>query len=171
VNAPQTVKLQLGLWHGALGGMMDDCDDAVLHKTLPQATISSIASIYAHTVFAEDFIAQGMLQGKAPLFHSGGWEAKTGMPMPKTPELNPEWAAGVKMDLPAFREYAKTVHAATNAYLDTVSDADLQAKVQTPLGEQTRDWVIANILGTHVPQHTGEIAALKGVQGLKGLPF
>ena len=25
--------------------------------------------------------------------------------------------------------------------------------------------------GWHFPQHTGEIAALKGVQGLKGLPF
>lgn len=171
MNAPQTVKLQLGFWHGALGGMMDECDDAVLHKMLPQATISSIASIYAHIVFAEDFINQGLLQGKPPEFHSGGWEAKTGVPMPGTPELNPEWAASLKMDLPAFREYAKAVHAATNSYLDNVSDADLLAKVQTPRGEQTREWVIANVLGTHVPQHAGEIAALKGVQGLKGLPF
>ena len=31
--------------------------------------------------------------------------------------------------------------------------------------------VVSNILGWHMAEHTGEIAAVKGVQGLKGLPF
>jgi hypothetical protein len=30
---------------------------------------------------------------------------------------------------------------------------------------------LANVLLWHVCNHSGEIAALKGVQGLKGLPF
>lgn len=171
MNTPQTVKSQLGLWQGALGGMMDECDEVALHKTLPQSTVTSIASIYAHAIFSEDFITQGMLQGKPPIYKTDGWEAKTGVPMAATPEMNREWAATVKMNLQAFREYAKAVHAATNTYLDSVSDADLQAKAQTPIGEQTKEWVVANLLGTHLPQHAGEIAALKGVQGMKGLPF
>ena len=171
MNTQQTVKMQNALWQGSLGAMMDECDEGALHKTLPQATVTSIASIYAHAIFSEDFITQGMLKGTAPIYKTDGWEAKTGVAMPATPGMNPEWAATVKMDLPAFREYAKAVHAATNAYLDSVSDADLQTKLQTPIGEQTKEWVVANLLGTHLPQHAGEIAALKGVQGLKGLPF
>lgn len=171
MNTQQTVKLQNALWQGSVAGMMGDCEDGVLHKTLPQATVTSIASIYAHAIFAEDFITQGMLQGKPPIYKTDGWEAKAGVPMPATPEMNAEWAATVKMDVGAFCEYAKAVHAATNAYLDGVSDADLQAKVQTPAGEQNKEWIVANLLGTHLAQHAGEIAALKGVQGLKGLPF
>ena len=171
MNTQQTVKSQLGLWQGALGAMMEECDEAALHKTLPQATVSSIASIYAHAIFSEDFITQGMLKGQPPIYKTDGWEAKTGVAMAQTPEMNPEWAATVKMDLPTFREYAKAVHSATNAYLDSVAEGDLQAKVRTPAGEQTKEWIVANLLGTHLPQHAGEIAALKGVLGLKGLPF
>jgi len=171
MNTQQTVKMQLGFWQQASGPMMEECDDGALHKALPQATVTSIASIYAHTIFAEDAITQGMLQGKPPIYKSDGWEAKAGVAMPDNPGMNPEWAATVKMDLPAFREYAKAVHEATNSYLDNVSDSELQEKVPTPIGDQTREWVVANLLGTHLPQHLGEIAALKGVQGLKGLPF
>ena len=87
------------------------------------------------------------------------------------PEMTPEWAASVKMSLPVFQEYAKTVYAATDAYLATVADAELDRKTQTPFGEQTIGWIVSMLLTTHVPGHAGEIAALKGVHGLKGLPF
>jgi len=171
MNTQQTVKMQLGLWQSAAGSMLEECDDGVLHKTLPDATVTSIASIYAHAIFSEDAITQGMLQSKPPIYNTDGWKAKTGVAMPENPGMNPEWAATVKMNLPAFREYAKAVHAATNAYLDNVTESELQEKVQTPIGDQTKEWVVANLLGTHLPQHTGEIAALKGVHGMKGLPF
>jgi hypothetical protein len=31
--------------------------------------------------------------------------------------------------------------------------------------------MVSAIVATHLPAHAGEIAALKGVQGYKGLPF
>jgi hypothetical protein len=74
--------------------------------------------------------------------------------------------------LPVFREYAKAVYGATDAYIARLSDSGLARKVQTGfIGEQSAAFVISNILGWHIAEHTGEIAALKGVQGLKGLPF
>ncbi len=82
-----------------------------------------------------------------------------------------DWAAGVHMSLDSFQAYAKAVFAQTDAYLAGLSDADLVRKGQGPGGETTLGWFVVNILATHVPQHLGEIAALKGVQGLKGLPF
>jgi len=166
------VQQQLAFWHGALDPIIGDCDSEVLNKNLPDATITSIASIYAHVAWAEDAIVNGMLQGKPPVYQSEGWEAKTGVPFPgMPPEIKPEWARALKMDAAKFKEYAKTVFAATEAYVGGVSDSELGRKVPTPAGEQPVEWVLATLLGTHVPQHAGEIAALKGVQGLKGLPF
>jgi hypothetical protein len=76
------------------------------------------------------------------------------------------------MHLPSFREYAKAVYAATDAYVAGLGPADLERKVDTGfVGEQTVGFVVGNILVWHVAEHNGEIAALKGAQGLKGLPF
>ena len=172
MNVQSAVRQQLGFWHGALEQMVSDCSQEVLHKNLPEATITSIASIYAHIVFSEDFIVHGWLQGKPILYEAQGWGPKLGVKFPgPPPEMTPEWGRAVRMDLPPFQEYAKAVHAATDAYLAGLPDAELERKVQTPAGEQPIAWAIATILGTHAPQHIGEIAALKGVQGLKGLPF
>ena len=170
MNVQDAVRQQLGFWHGACDGIMSDCGDC-LNKQLPNATITSISSVYAHMVFAEDAIVNGMLQGKPMMYQSDGWEAKAGVPFPGMPPSIGDWAKTVKMDYPKFQEYAKIVFANTDSYLAKLPDADLEKKVQTPAGEQTVGWAISTILGTHAPQHIGEIAALKGVQGLKGLPF
>lgn len=170
---PQSLlKQQLAGYHDLLEQTIADCPPDALHKTLPGATIANIASIYGHTVFSEDAMIQGMLQQKPPVFQSQGWAGRTGVAMPPTPELTSEWARGVRMNLSSFREYAKAVYAATDAYVSGLSDAALERKVDTGfVGEQTVAFILSNIAGWHVAEHGGEIAALKGVQGLKGLPF
>ena len=170
---PQAVlRQQLAGYHDILEQTIADTPQDALDKNLPGATITSIGSIYAHLVFAEDGIVHGMLQGKAPIYKAQNWASRTDVQMPEPGGFNPEWARAVRMKLPAFREYAKAVYAATDGYVGGLSDADLGRKVQTGfVGEQTVAFVISNILGWHAAQHTGEIAALKGVQGLKGLPF
>ena len=171
MKVQDVARSQLGFWHGALGGVMGDCGDA-LNKQAPNATITSIASVYAHLVWAEDSIVNGMLQGKPMMYQSDGWEAKAAVPYPAGGRpAQADWATSTKMDYPKFKEYADAVFANTDSYLANVSDAELEQKVQTPIGEQTIGWAVTTLLGTHAPQHAGEIAALKGVQGLKGLPF
>ncbi len=166
------LRQQLAGYHDILEQTIADCPQDALDKNLPGATITSIGSIYAHLVFSEDGIVHGMLQGKAPIYKAQNWASRTSIQMPEPGGFSPEWARTVRMKLPAFREYAKTVYAESDAYVAGLSDADLERKVQTGfIGEQTVAFVISNILGWHAAQHTGEIAALKGVQGLKGLPF
>jgi hypothetical protein len=46
-----------------------------------------------------------------------------------------------------------------------------QDAVGIDLGEQTTAFIVGNVCVWHVAEHNGEIAALKGAQGLKGLPF
>jgi hypothetical protein len=170
MKVQDVARSQLGFWHGTCAAIMGDCGDAV-NKQVPNASITSIGSIYAHMVFAEDAIINGMLQGKPMMYQSDGWEAKTGSPFPGMPPSLGDWAKTFKMDYPKFQEYANAVFANTDSYLANLSDADLEKKVQTPIGEQTIGWAVTTLLGTHAPQHAGEIAALKGVQGMKGLPF
>ena len=165
------LRQQLAGANDILEQTIADCSQEALDKNPPGATITSIGSIYAHLVFAEDSIVHGMLQGKPPIYRAQNWAGRASE-MPEPPGFTPEWARTVRMNLPAFREYAKAVHAATDAYIAGLSDADLDRKVQTGfVGEQTVAFVVGNILAWHAAQHTGEIAALKGVQGLKGLPF
>jgi hypothetical protein len=62
------------------------------------------------------------------------------------------------------------VWAATDAYLSSLTPADLDRKVK--LG--ARELTVAEMLllaASQALSHTGEIAALKGVQGAKGLPI
>ena len=163
---------QLTLSRGTLRHMLSDCDPELLNKSLADATIGSIASIYAHVVFGEDAFVQSRFQGKPTIYQSGGWEQRTGIPFPGIPPaITPEWARALKMDLSTFQEYAEAVFAATDSYLANLPDSELERKVQGVLGEYTLGWGIAILLGQHAAQHSGEIAALKGVQGLKGLPF
>jgi hypothetical protein len=172
MSTQSAVQQQLAFWHGVAGPILGDCSPDVLNKGLPQATITSIGSIYAHIVWAEDAIVHGMLQGKPAMYQSDGWEAKTGIPFPgMPPSMNPDWAREFTMDVGKFGEYAKAMFAASEAYVGGLPDGELSRKVQTPIGEQTVEWALVTLLATHLPQHLGEIAALKGVHGLKGLPF
>jgi hypothetical protein len=170
VNSQQAVAQQLGFWHGALNGIMGDCGDA-LNKPVEGATINSIAAVYAHIVCSEDMIVNGMCKGEPPMFKADKWQGNIGVSFPGDQPFMGDWGKSYKMDYAKFKEYAEAVFANTDQYLANVTDAQLQEKTQSPIGEQTKEWVITVLLGTHLPQHTGEIAALKGVHGLKGLPF
>jgi len=163
---------QLAGSHGAFRFMLNDIEPALLNETLPGAAIGSIASIYAHLVFAEDVFVHTRFQEREPLYLAGGWEAKTGVPFPGIPPaITPEWAAALRMDLATFQPYADTVFADTEAFVANLPDAELDRTIKGATGEYTIGWGIAIIIVQHAAQHSGEIAALKGVQGLKGLPF
>jgi hypothetical protein len=170
MNAQEAVRQQLQFWHGIGGQIMGDCGDA-LNRRIDGANIGSMASIYAHAVFAEDGIVNGMIQGKPLLYQEGGWQAKTNVGHPGGPMQSDDWAKTVNMDLASFQDYAKVVFAQTDAFLAGLGDGELEKKVQGPVGETTVGWFVVNILATHFPAHISEVAALKGVQGLKGLPF
>jgi uncharacterized damage-inducible protein DinB len=66
-------------------------------------------------------------------------------------------------------EYQSAVRAATDAYLSTLTPEELERNVEFAGGERT----VADMLllaCSHSLGHNGEIAALKGIQGAKGLP-
>lgn len=86
--------------------------------------------------------------------------------------MNDEWAARIDMNLPAFQEYASQVYASTDQTIRDMTDAQADEQIVTPFGnKQGRLEFVSNLGVTHLWGHLGEIAAIKGLHGLKGLPF
>jgi len=135
----------------------------------PPGTMNTISATFIHLTSVEDHFIQGILQGKPRLWEAGGWSEKTGVK--KTPSIGENWDEFKHLHLEpaAFLEYQKAVWAATDAYLADLTAKDLDRKVK--LGP--RELTAAELLMMAANQslsHTGEIAALKGIQGAKGLP-
>jgi len=136
----------------------------------PPGTMNTISATFIHLTSVEDHFIQGILQGKPRVWDIGGWSEKTGVK--KTPGIGENWDKFKHLHLqPAtFLEYQKAVWAATDAYLAGLTTEDLDRKVM--LGK--REMTAAELLIMAIHQslsHTGEIAALKGIQGAKGLPI
>lgn len=162
-----TLKEQMQALHGTLEAAVRDCSADALTRKLPGSTINSIGAIYAHTIFSEDGLVNGLIRGGTPVYFAGGWAPKVGLDMPQG-GMEPDWT--VKLDVNVFRQYAAAVYEATNEYLDTVSDAELDRIVDPGFAPPmpVRSF-IANLLAWHAATHQGEISALKGVMGLNGL--
>ena len=72
--------------------------------------------------------------------------------------------------LAALQAYEQAVLATTETYLAALIPTDLDRTVAFIGGERPVADVLANLV-VHSMGHAGEIAALKGMQGVKGLPF
>lgn len=169
MEAKELLRAQFKTMHQFLDMTIADCSPEVLEKKDSAWTINKVGSLYAHVVLAEDMMLSGMGTGGEPVLKTGGWAEKLGI-SDASPRQD-EHLADLTIDLAAFREYAKAVSAATDDFLANATDEQLNKEVESPMGKQPFITFFANIGLTHVAGHWGEIAALKGVQGLKGLPF
>jgi uncharacterized damage-inducible protein DinB len=73
------------------------------------------------------------------------------------------------LSLASVLDYQRAIHAATEAYLADLTPEELDRKI-TAFGNE-RPAEVLTLAAVHVASHTGEIAAVKGMQGVKGLPF
>jgi hypothetical protein len=172
MNAQSLLREQLERHHEVLEATIGDCTPETIGQRVDGATIDSIGTIYAHTIYSEDALVQGMIQGRPPLFHSQGWAERTGTDLPQNPVQGEHWQNVGPIDLERFRPYAQAVYAATAEYLDGAADEEMQRVVDTRFRGEMPVWaILSHIVAWHAANHTGEIAALKGVHGLRGLPF
>ncbi|MBI5949272.1 MAG: DinB family protein [Chloroflexi bacterium] len=167
MDSIQMLRQQIAGMHQFLEVAIGDCAADVVAKRLPGARINSIGAIYAHTIFGEDGLLNGLIRGATPVYYAEGWAQKIGLDMPQG-GLEPDW--NPSMDLGLFRQYAAAVYRSVDTFLAGASEADLAREVNPgfmppmPVGA-----FIANVLVWHAATHQGEISALKGVQGLDGL--
>ena len=169
MDVKTTLQQQMQSLHGTMDAAMSDCSSEVLAGKLAGSTINSVGAVYAHTIFSEDGLVNGLVRGGTPVYFAGGWAPKVGIEMPQG-GMEPDWAVTIPLDI--FRQYAAAVGKATSEYLASATDAELERVVDPgfapPMPVRT---LFANVLAWHLASHQGEISALKGVQGVNGLVF
>jgi hypothetical protein len=129
-------------------------------------TTNNIAQLMTHLTTGEDN-ALARLKGSDPILQSQGWYGRTGIP--EGPRAF--WQKGWSLDLDAFSEYRELVKAAATDYFQNLDTSELSREVEWFNGPRPASTIIQVIVLNHMLGHSGEISALKGVQGLKGLPF
>jgi hypothetical protein len=148
---------------------MKDMTPELLNWPAP-GTANTISATFLHFMNVEDNFVQKIIQGKPSVWESGDWSQKTGVVKP--PSIGENWSdyKHRQVALQPLLEYKSAVWAATDAYLATLTAEELDHKVKFANGERT----VADMLllaASQALSHNGEIAALKGVQGVKGLPI
>ena len=159
------------LAHALFSMVTADLTAALADRELPGACISRISPIMAHAAFGEDLTVNRTLRAAATVFERDGWAARTGIPGP-IPAMTPEWLAAA-FDIGGLKAYAAAVFESTDRFLASAQESELKRMASSPLGtEVTGAELLSSFNLLHLMLHTGEIAALKGAQGVPGgLPF
>jgi hypothetical protein len=156
---------------GWLEGTMEGVTEDVATYSPPGGRVSPIAGQIAHTVTGLDFFILNMVGGRPPLLTTEF--ADKGVISEPPPQAGDwvEWGNRVKVDGAAMHDYAVAVYAAIDEMLAGLEDSDLEREMDFgDFGKHTMGWAFSIMLLDNY-SHTGEIACLKGLQGLKGYPM
>ena len=129
-----------------------------------------IRATLLHMLAAEDRYFQTVLRGQPMLWETGGWSERIGLPYPPGAGRGWDEVKTTTLAVEPVLAYAQAVREATETYLVALTDAELGRTVQFFGGERPAADVIITFVA-HTLGHSGEVAALRGVQGVKGLPF
>ncbi len=171
MDAVSLLRQQLKDAHELLEATLGELTPNQLHYGPPGRALP-IGAAYAHVIFSEDIMVQSALKGGKPLFESG---VETGaselMPNFLTGDWGgyADWTKRARFDLGQLRAYAQQVYAASDAYLASLNEADLDREV--PFLKSSLAHLVSRAIIGHADNLTGEISAAKGLQGLQGYPF
>jgi hypothetical protein len=131
-----------------------------------------ISFILWHYVRTEDNIIQFVLQRKPTIWLDGGWDQRFGLDrVAQGTGMSLQDAQSLRFTSKEdWLEYQAAVWKATDDFLAGTDDAFLEQKTMVkPLGEMRVLDAIGNMCLTHGFTHLGEIAHLRGLQGLRGM--
>lgn len=168
-SAVKLLRSQFDLTKSTLEGTLEGITSEVAHKD-PGGKTGTIAANLAHIISGMDAFMLSQLTGNPPLLATSHADSH-GMSEVQPAGDAADWYKNVQVDLKAMHEYALAVFKAVDDYLATLSDSDLDEVVDMgSFGEQSRSW-LCSLMVLNNSWHTGEIAAIMGIQGLKGYPF
>ncbi len=162
------IRLQIEVAHRSCDGIISDLTDDLLNW-VPPGQANTVSATLAHILGGEDRFIHVLLQDKPRIWDAQGWSEKIGVAGPPRPGSGWEDFKGLRLSMDAFRAYGEAVRAGTRAYLENLESEDLERKVNFAGSDRSVAEVLA-MLVNHMIEHSGEIAALKGIQGAKGLP-
>ena len=164
MKATEYARSQVGGALDFLATCAKEMDEAQYnHK--PDGKCNPAGKLHAHALSGADFFVTAMLQGQAPKWPE--FAAQTGLPA-NAMEI---WGSDATIKSSVMEAYASAIKDPILAYIDSLTEDDLDREVETRfMGTQTVAWVL-QLVASHTLGHAGEISAVKGIQGLKGLPM
>jgi uncharacterized damage-inducible protein DinB len=161
------IRAQCGSAIEMLERSLEDLDDEIV-RWEPGGNANTIGQILAHVISGQDLLIAEKLEATETL-HRSGWAEKTGIPLDRTQIwVKDAW----QLNLDGFRGYEAAVLDQSRRYLEAMTPADLEREVAWIRGpEQPVSRLFQVIFINHALGHSGEISALKGIRGLKGLPI
>lgn len=170
MEAKEYIQQQIAGARRLFDAAMQNTTDAQFNWTPPADTVNPISVTALHVLGSEDAFIQQMLQEKPRLWESEGWGAKIGVA--HTPGMGQGWdeVRNATIAVDAVLAYQAALRAATDAYLANLTAAELDRAVNI-MGNQRPAATVLILLAHHACSHAGEIATVKGMQGIKGLPF
>ena len=170
-SAIELLRAQYALSGEWLGGTMEGVTEQVATYSPPGGRVSPIAGQWAHAVAGLDLFIVNMVGDRPPLLMSSYADRNVVSEPPPAGGDWVEWGNRVKVNEGVAAEYAQAVFAAIDEILAGMSDADLNREIDFgDFGKNTAGWAL-NIMLLNTFSHTGEIAVIKGLQGLKGYPM
>ena len=170
MNGVEVFRTAFGGAHNWFNGTVADVSDAQANS-VPPGIVHPIGELAAHILHSEDGLLS-VIRGTRPIWETDGYGDKLGLAMMMGQDN--EVARAYRVSPAQLTEYASKVFAQTDAYLASLTDADLDREVDlTPagMGKMPLAAFLATALLGNTYAHTGEISALKGLHGEKGYPF
>lgn len=168
MNAKKYLVSQLeGMWRLQNASLQDITNETLMR--MPPGTISPIGVIWLHFVYSQDhFIA--VITGTETLWQSAGWNKKFGVE--QAPAFGQDWSEYQQLEISVslLQKYSQAVQGFVQQALESTDDDTLDESVEffTESDPKSAVWVL---LVDHTMHHCGEISALKGIFGGKGLPY
>ena len=161
MNRVQLLRDQLKWAHDTQEATMSDVtkEAADFNKT---GEAIPVGAAYAHSIWGEDMVVSTILAGKEPLLKDGT-EVGLSIPVPTMDNWSEHanWYKTVKVDLSKMREFAKKVYQATDDYLASLSEEDLDKELDLSsmgMGKQTVVYVFTNFVLLHIANLTGQLS-------------
>jgi hypothetical protein len=171
MNTVEQLQCALGNAFGILDQVVADLDQEQA-DWMPPGVANPIGATYWHVISSTDAEVHDWVRGLLTLSESAGWYAKVvTASVPEEEEDPVAQMRAIRVDLPALHEYAQATAQAVQDWLASLTPEDLGREIDTPLGEFSLGQMLELVVIWHINAHCGEIAALKGCQGLKGYPW
>lgn len=136
----------------------------------PAGLTNPMSCTYFHIASAEDFFLNRVIKGGALAFMSDDWAQKTGVTQIPGPRGGWDQFRQKSFEIGPIREYALHVQGMVDAYVNVLTPEELAREVVS-MGKAATVASIFNSMTVHSAFHTGEIAFIKGLLGVKGIPF
>ncbi len=149
--------------------ILKETTDEQLNWT-PPGIANPIGVTLLHIIGTEDQLVQQLLQGKPYLWESGNWSERVGVEVVPHEGRGWEECRKAHLSLAPIMAYQEAVCSATADFIASLSPEDLDRPIML-FGREQPIAIVLVIIVNHAILHMGEIAALKGIQGIQGLPF